>query len=154
ADARRVAVIGTGYLGCELAASCRVLGAQVTLIGPDPTLLGYQLGPVVGQIVTRIHHEQQVDVQAGAGVVGIEAAGAVRRLVLSAGSRMTADVVIVAVGSEPNNEWLTASGLAAPEGVRCDQTLLAAPGVWAAGDVAAIQAGPGQGWHRYEHRLH
>jgi 3-phenylpropionate/trans-cinnamate dioxygenase ferredoxin reductase component len=154
ADARRVAVIGTGYLGCELAASCRMLGARVTLAGPDPALLGSQLGLVVGQIITRIYLEQDVDVRIGASVVGIEALGAVRQIVLSDGSHITADVVIVAVGSEPNCGWLAASGLAAPEGVRCDETLLVAPGVWAAGDIAAIQAGPGGGWHRYEHRLH
>jgi 3-phenylpropionate/trans-cinnamate dioxygenase ferredoxin reductase subunit len=153
ADARRVAVVGTGYLGSELAAGCRMLGARVTLAGPESTLLG-QLGPVVGQIVTRLHHEQDVDVQAGASVVGIEAEGAVRELVLSDGSRIAADVVVVAVGSEPNNGWLADSGLAAPEGVRCDETLLAAPGVWAAGDIAAIQSLPGDGWNRYEHRLH
>lgn len=154
AGARRVAVVGTGYLGSELAASSRMLGASVTLAGPGRTLLGRQLGPVVGQIVTRIHREQEVDVRTGASAVGIEADGPVRLLVLSDGSRVTADVVIVAVGSEPSSRWLGASGLAAPEGVRCDETLLAAPGVWAAGDIAAVQAGPGGGWHRREHRMH
>jgi NADPH-dependent 2,4-dienoyl-CoA reductase/sulfur reductase-like enzyme len=153
-NARRVAVVGTGYLGCELAAGCRALGPQVTLTGPDPTLLGRQLGPAVGQIITDIHREQGIDIRAGASVAGIEADGATRTLVLSDGTRITADLVIAAVGSEPNTGWLAGSGLVAADGVRCDEAMSAAPGVWAAGDIAAVQSAAGGGWQRHEHRLH
>lgn len=152
--ARRVAVIGTGYLGCELAASCRQLGDQVTLIGPDQVLLGSQLGLAVGQVVTRIHQEQGVDVRTGAGVAAIEAEGTVRTIVLSDRTRITADLVILAIGSQPNTEWLAGSGLVAPGGVHCDEAMTAAPGVWAVGDVAAVQAVPDGGWLRNEHRMH
>jgi len=77
-----------------------------------------------------------VDLRLGVGVAGFEGHGRVERVRLDDGTAVDADLVVVGVGVAPNVEWLAESGLTIDNGVVCDETLLAAPGVVAAGDVA------------------
>jgi 3-phenylpropionate/trans-cinnamate dioxygenase ferredoxin reductase component len=134
----RVAIVGAGFIGCEVAATARGLGLEVTLvdIAPHPMTV---LGPELGERCAALHREHGVDLRLGTGVEGFDAdGGRVAAVALADGTRVEADVVVVALGALPNTEWLTGSGLQLGPGVRCDDRLaaLGAEGVWAAGDAA------------------
>ncbi len=148
----RVAVVGAGFIGAEVAATCRGRGHDVTMIEPLPTPLGRVLGDEIGQVMADVHLEHGVDLRTGVGVDRLEADdGRVARVVLSDGSVVEADVVVVGIGVVPNTEWLKGSGLTIDDGVVCDATMLAAPGVTAAGDVARWPNGRFDEVMRVEH---
>ncbi|MFG1960743.1 NAD(P)/FAD-dependent oxidoreductase [Nonomuraea sp. NPDC049028] len=156
--ARRVAVIGAGVLGCEIAATARTLGAEVTLVDPLPTVMVRQLGDELGSLVGALHESHGVRVRTGVGVAGLTGAaagdgpgrdgpgadrlggggpaGLVGAVELTSGESVPADVVVIAVGSVPATGWLAGSGLSLTDGVECDSHCRAAPGVYAVGDVA------------------
>jgi 3-phenylpropionate/trans-cinnamate dioxygenase ferredoxin reductase subunit len=92
----------------------------------------------LGAVIAEIHRDHGVDLRTGVQVEAIEgvADGQVRGVRLGDGSVVDADVVVVGVGVIPETKWLERSGLALDDGVLCDKTCLAAPGIVAAGDVA------------------
>lgn len=136
AGPRRVVVVGAGFIGAEVAATCRGLGLEVTLVEALPVPLERGVGPVLGQVVADLHREHGVDVHLGVGVLRITGDDRVDQVHLTDGTELDADLVVVGVGVTPNTEWLEGSGLTLDNGVLCDETGLAAPGVVAAGDVA------------------
>ncbi|MFB7657863.1 MULTISPECIES: NAD(P)/FAD-dependent oxidoreductase [unclassified Streptomyces] len=149
----RLVVIGAGFLGAETASSARALGLSVTLVEPAPVPLAHAVGQHVGNHLAQLHRDHGVDLRLRSAVVGIDtAAGRATGVHLTDGTRIPADEILVAVGSEPNTEWLAGSGLRLNDGVVCDAYTAAAPCVYAAGDVAR--------WHnplfgtsmRIEHR--
>ena len=129
---RRLVVVGAGFLGAEAAAVARGLGCEVTVLEPAPVPLAHAIGEQVGRVLSEAHREHGVDLRTGVTVAAL-ADGGVR---LADGSLIEADEVLVAVGSLPNTEWLAGSGLNVADGLVCDQYSRAAPGVYAAGDVA------------------
>jgi NADPH-dependent 2,4-dienoyl-CoA reductase/sulfur reductase-like enzyme len=133
---RRIAVVGAGFIGAEVAATCRGLGVEVTLIEALPVPLERSVGPVLGSVIADVHRDHGVDVRLGVGVVRIDGGDRVEQIVLTDGTELEVDLVVVGVGVAPNTEWLEASGLPIDNGVLCDETCLAVPGVVAAGDVA------------------
>jgi NADPH-dependent 2,4-dienoyl-CoA reductase/sulfur reductase-like enzyme len=133
----RVAVIGAGFIGAEVAATCRELGLEVTLIEAAPAPMVRVLPEAVGTFVADLHRVHGVDVRLGVGVDGLVAdGGRVRGVSLADGSVVDASVVVIGIGVVPDVAWLEGSGVPVGNGVTCDQTCLAAPGVVAAGDVA------------------
>ena len=132
----RVAVVGAGFIGAEVAATCRGLGLEVTLIEALPVPLERALGPEMGAVMADVHRDHGVDVRLGVGVDGIDGTGRAERVRLSDGSSLDVDLVVVGIGVVPNTGWLQGSGLTIDDGVVCNETCLAAPGVVAAGDVA------------------
>lgn len=137
AGARRVVVVGAGFIGAEVAASCRERGLDVTMVEPLAQPLARVLGDEVGAVIARVHREHGVDVRLGIGVESIRSGPAgVEAVVLADGSVVDADLVVVGIGVVPNTAWLEGNGLDLDNGVRCDETTLVAPGVVAAGDVA------------------
>jgi len=132
----RVVVVGAGFIGAEVAATARQREIEVSLIEALPQPLGRVLGDEMGAVCADVHREYGVDLRTGVGVEAIEGDGRVERVRLSDGSIIEADVVVVGIGVIPNTEWLEGSGLTIDNGVVCDATCLAAPGVTAAGDVA------------------
>ncbi|MFD8727494.1 NAD(P)/FAD-dependent oxidoreductase [Streptomyces sp. NPDC059611] len=133
----RVAVIGAGFLGSEIAANARAFGLDVTLIAPEPVPLLAQVGPEVGAYVAGLHRDHGVRLRLGAKVVGLaDDGGRVRAVLLDDGTEIPAELVVTAIGSVPAVDWLTGSGLDLGDGILCDAHCRAAPGVWAAGDVA------------------
>ncbi|HEX4530241.1 MAG TPA: FAD-dependent oxidoreductase [Acidimicrobiia bacterium] len=136
-DARpRVVVIGAGFIGSEVAATCRMRGLEVTVLEALPAPLVRGLGPVLGAVCGELHRDHGVDLRLGVGVAAIEGDGKVERVRLDDGSTVEADIVVVGVGVAPVTDWLDGSGLVLDNGIVCDETLLAAPGIVAAGDVA------------------
>ena len=134
----KVAVIGAGFIGAEVAATARGLGLDVTVIEMLATPLARVLGDTLGQVMADLHRDNGVDLRLGVGVNEVVAGdgGRVASVELSDGTSIAADVVVVGIGVIPNTEWLEGSGLEIDNGVVCDETLLAAPGITAAGDVA------------------
>lgn len=131
----RVVVVGAGFIGAEVAATCRGRHLDVTLLEALPSPMVRGLGPVLGDVLGRMHRDHGVDLRTGVGVAGFEGAARVERVLLDDGTSVEADVVVVGVGVVPATEWLEGSGLTLDNGLVCDETLLAAPGITAAGDV-------------------
>ncbi len=133
----RVVVIGAGFIGSEVAATCRSKrGLDVTVLEMLPTPLVRGVGPVIGGVMGELHRDHGVDLRCGVTVAGIEGHGRVERVRLGDGTAIEADIVVVGIGVAPETGWLEGSGLTLDNGVVCDETCLAAPGVVAAGDVA------------------
>jgi 3-phenylpropionate/trans-cinnamate dioxygenase ferredoxin reductase component len=134
----RLAVVGAGFIGCEVAASARKLGLDVTVIDvahqPMPAL-----GAELGARCAELHRSHGVDLRLGTGVDRFEGAGRLEAIRLDDGSRVEADLAVIALGAVPNTDWLDGSGLQLEPGVVCDATLRArgADEVFCAGDVAA-----------------
>ena len=138
----RVVVIGAGFIGGEVASSCRKRGLDVTLVEALPLPLERVLGAEMGRVCAEVHIRNGVDLRLGTGVSHLhtESVDGVDRVVavsLSDGTTVEAEVVVVGIGVTVNTEWLEGSGLDLDNGVVCDDTLLAAPGVVAAGDIAS-----------------
>jgi NADPH-dependent 2,4-dienoyl-CoA reductase/sulfur reductase-like enzyme len=133
----RVAVVGAGFIGAEVAATCRGRGLDVTLIEALPLPLERALGARIGSLVADLHRDHGVDLRLGVGVREVRGEKRVEGLELSDGSRVDAEVVVVGIGVRPATGWLEGSGIALDDGVLCDEACRAsAPGVVAAGDVA------------------
>jgi 3-phenylpropionate/trans-cinnamate dioxygenase ferredoxin reductase component len=136
-QAPRVAVIGAGFIGLEVAASCRKLGLSVSVIEPQARPLLSLLGPSVAEAVYRVHVDQGVQFHTGVTVEALEGSQRVERLLLSDGTIIAADSVIVGIGVTPETRWLEGSGVTLLDGVLCDETCATnVPGIVAAGDVA------------------
>ncbi|MDW5614517.1 NAD(P)/FAD-dependent oxidoreductase [Mycolicibacterium sp. D5.8-2] len=149
--ARRAVVVGAGFIGCEVAASLRKLGVEVVLVEPQPAPLTSVLGQQIGELVTRLHRAEGVDVRCGVGVSEVSGDDRVRKVTLGDGTELDADIVVVGIGSHPATEWLADSGLEIDNGVVCDEAGRAsAPHVWAIGDVASWRDNVG-GQVRVEH---
>jgi 3-phenylpropionate/trans-cinnamate dioxygenase ferredoxin reductase subunit len=137
-EARRAVIIGAGFIGCEVAASMRGLGVDVVLVEPQPQPLAMVLGEQIGELVARLHRDEGVDVRLGVGVAEVRGEGHVDTVVLSDGTELSADLVVVGIGSHPATEWLDGSGIEVDNGVICDEAgRTSAPNVWALGDVAS-----------------
>lgn len=133
----RVVVIGAGFIGAEVAATCRARGLDVTVLEAQEQPMVRGLGPELGAVVADLHRDHGVDLRTGVVIDGVEGdAHGVRGVRLGDGSFVAADAVVVGIGARPVTDWLEGSGLALDDGVVCDETGLAAPGVVAAGDVA------------------
>ncbi len=138
ADIARAVVVGAGFIGCEVAASLRKLGVDVTLVEPQPTPLASVLGRQIGELIARLHRAEGVDVRCGIGVSGVTGTGRVEGVQLSDGTQLDADLVVVGVGSRPSTDWLDGSGIEIDDGIVCDDAgRTSAPHVWAIGDVAS-----------------
>jgi 3-phenylpropionate/trans-cinnamate dioxygenase ferredoxin reductase subunit len=118
-----VLVIGGGFIGCEVAASCRTLDLPVTLVETGATLLARVLGQHLGSVVEAMHKRRGVTIRTGVKVKALEddGTGRVMRARLGDGTAIPADVVVVALGAVRNTAWLEGSGLSFDEGgLDCD----------------------------------
>jgi NADPH-dependent 2,4-dienoyl-CoA reductase/sulfur reductase-like enzyme len=132
----RVVVVGAGFIGAEVAATARQRGLDVTVLEALPVPLSRGLGDRMGMACAALHLDHGVDLRCGVGVAGFEGEERVSGVRLTDGSVVPADVVVVGVGVAPATAWLESSGLELNDGVVCDEHCRAAPGVYAAGDVA------------------
>jgi 3-phenylpropionate/trans-cinnamate dioxygenase ferredoxin reductase component len=146
--AERVVVVGTGWIGSEVAASVRQLGRDVTLVGPDAAPLIRVLGPELGGFYRALHAEHGVRLALGTGVEAFRGNGRVEAVVTGDGRTHPCDLVLVGIGVAPRTELAEAAGLEVGDGVTVDDRLeTSVPGVFAAGDVAGA-------WHpRLQTRL-
>jgi 3-phenylpropionate/trans-cinnamate dioxygenase ferredoxin reductase component len=135
----RLAIIGGGFIGCEVASSACKLGLEVTIVEPMAHPMLRAVGPALAAAMQRVHQAAGVAFRLGEGVVSIDAtdAGALR-IGLTDGSVVAADLVVEAVGSECNVEWLAGNGLDLRDGLLCDDRMRVQgrPDLYAIGDVA------------------
>lgn len=134
----RVVVVGAGFIGCEVAATLHALGHAVTVVEPTGPPLARVIGTVLASAVMRHHEAVGVRFVLGAGVAHFTGTDRVTGVVLDTGETLPADVVVEAVGSVCNTEWLGGNGLDLVDGVLTDNHLRverAAP-IVAVGDIA------------------
>jgi 3-phenylpropionate/trans-cinnamate dioxygenase ferredoxin reductase subunit len=145
-DAGRVAVIGAGWIGSEVAASARQMGSDVVLVDPSPTPLHRVLGDRIGEAFRQLHADHGVALRLRTGVVELRGRDRVEEVVLSDGRVEAADVVVVGVGVTPRVDLAVAAGMKVDDGIVVDENLQSSvPGVHAAGDVASA-------WHPHYRR--
>ncbi len=134
-----VVVIGAGWIGCEVAASARQLGAEVAVVEMASVPLERVLGTEVGGIYGDLHAEHGVRLHLGVGVDSIGGAERVEEVRLSDGTVLAAGTVVVGVGVQPRTELAQAAGLQLDNGVVTDEHLATSvAGIYAAGDVANV----------------
>ena len=127
-----VVIIGSSFIGLEVAASLRARGAAVSVVGPDAVPLGRVLGDEVGTFVRGIHEAKGVAFHLGRKPARITR----DEVILDDGTALPAALVVMGVGVKPRTDLAAAAGLSIDRGVVVDHELRAAPGVWAAGDIA------------------
>ena len=134
---RRAVVVGMGFIGSEVAASLRQIGAEVTAVEGHPVPLARVLGSEVGGVLAAIHREKGVELVLEDSVAAFEGTGRVERVRTKKGRVLACDFVVAGIGIVPNAKLLAAAGAAVDNGVLVDEhcrTTL--PDVYAAGDVA------------------
>jgi NADPH-dependent 2,4-dienoyl-CoA reductase/sulfur reductase-like enzyme len=132
----RLAIVGAGFIGQEVAATARRQGVEVTMIEAAKTPLASVLGEEVGRWFADLHLDEGVRVMTDAMLEGARGGNRVEELILASGERITCDAVVVGVGTVAATEWLLGSGLEG-NGVLTDSSgRTALPGVFAAGDVS------------------
>jgi 3-phenylpropionate/trans-cinnamate dioxygenase ferredoxin reductase subunit len=148
AEGARVVVVGAGFIGSEVAATCRGLGAHVTVIEALSQPLVRVLGPEMGAVCGALHTDHDVTLLTGVGVAGLRPAphphtsdrhatgGRVDGVELEDGRVLDADVVVIGIGVVPTTQWLEGSGLVVSDGVVAEATLHAGDDVVVAGDLA------------------
>jgi NADPH-dependent 2,4-dienoyl-CoA reductase/sulfur reductase-like enzyme len=148
----RIAIVGAGFIGLEVAATARRLGAEVTLVEAARAPLAGVLGPMLGHWFAGLHRDEGVELELGARIERVVGNGRVERIELEGRGPVECDAVLIGIGIQPTTGWLAGSGLDATDGVRVDSLgRSAAAGVLAAGD-AALTYEPRVGRHvRGEH---
>jgi 3-phenylpropionate/trans-cinnamate dioxygenase ferredoxin reductase component len=139
----RLVVIGAGWIGSEVAAAARQMGADVVMIERGNLPLERVLGPEVGAVYRDLHRDHGVELVPATGIDGIVGFRSVEGVRTSGGRTIPCDLVVVGVGAAPRVELAEAAGLTVDNGIAVDERLeTGIPGVFAAGDVAAA-------WHPF-----
>ena len=132
-----VVVIGAGWIGSEVAASARQLGAEVAVVDMVSVPLERVLGPEIGTVYRDLHERNGVKFHLGVGIESIRGDRSVQEVQLTDGTVLPAGAVVVGVGVLPRTELAEAAGLEVDNGVVTDEYLeTTVPGIYAAGDVA------------------
>jgi NADPH-dependent 2,4-dienoyl-CoA reductase/sulfur reductase-like enzyme len=136
----RVAIIGAGWIGLEVAAAARGAGCEVTVLESLDLPLVRVLGPEIAQTFADLHRDHGVDLRTSVQVAAVEAKDGAAVLRLADGATVEADLLVVGVGVTPNDALAREAGLATDNGVLVDELLRTSdPDVFAAGDVANHQ---------------
>lgn len=137
-SARRVAVVGGGLTGCEVACTVVAMARQAVLINSQPYVMPRSVGEQIGTLVTAAHRAAGVQTRLGRSVALAERRRRGWQLQLDSGETVGADLVVVAAGERPDVEWLAGTPADLTDGVLCDETLRVAglDGVVAAGALA------------------
>jgi 3-phenylpropionate/trans-cinnamate dioxygenase ferredoxin reductase component len=143
AAAGRIAIIGGGYIGLEVAAILREQGRAVVVLEGEDRLLKRVMSPLMSDFFLRLHLGHGVEIRLSQRVVRLLGAGRVSAVELADGERLAADLVLVAVGGRANDELAAEAGLACQDGVIVDSHCIATPDIYAAGDCARFPS------HRY-----
>ncbi len=151
----RLAVVGAGYIGMEVAASARSLGCEVTVIEAQDEIMKRSAVPGIAAYLREYHQQQGVRILLGAGVKQIhgngQAKGQAKGVELSSGELVPVDLVMIGVGVRPDITWLADSGVATHRGVKVDEHCRSSVDtIYAAGDVAELRHPLLAGWQVLE----
>lgn len=139
-DAKRVAVIGAGFIGLEFAATARAKGLEVDVIELAPRVMARAVTADISRFFQQRHEQAGMRFHFGVGVAAIERSdGAIAALILSNGQRIGVDSIVVGIGVLPNTEIAAEAGLEIASGIVVDQHLRTAdPDISAIGDCAVF----------------
>jgi 3-phenylpropionate/trans-cinnamate dioxygenase ferredoxin reductase subunit len=136
--ARRIVIVGAGYIGLEVAASARKAGREVTVLEAQSRVLQRVAGPEISSFFDTLHRSHGVDLRLGAMLAGFEGRGRIERAALSSGERIDCDAVLIGVGAAPATELAAEAGLAIDNGIATDERAQTSdPVIYAAGDCAS-----------------
>jgi 3-phenylpropionate/trans-cinnamate dioxygenase ferredoxin reductase component len=137
----RLAIVGAGWIGAELATAAAARGAEVTVVEAGPAPLASAVGAPVGAQTSHWYAAAGVHLRTGVAVESVQPAGSEQGLALVGGGWIAADEVVTAVGVRPATGWLEGSDIWLENGVAVDAGLRASlPGVYAVGDCAAFKS--------------
>ena len=137
AHAGRIVVIGSGWIGCEVAACARMLGVEVAVVSPDPAPLVRTLGPEVAAVLQELHADHGVELHLDSGIEAVVGTDRARGVRTTDGEIIAADLVVVGIGAVPREELARQAGIDVGDGVLVDEFLTTSdPRIFAAGDVA------------------
>jgi 3-phenylpropionate/trans-cinnamate dioxygenase ferredoxin reductase subunit len=141
-QAKRVVIVGGGYIGLEVAAVMRTEGRSVTVVEAQERVLKRVTGRSVSAFFDALHRARGVDIRLNTQVAAIEGEEGVAAVVLADGERVSADLVLLATGARANDDLARAAGLACDDGILVDETTRTQqPGVYAAGDCTRFPSG-------------
>jgi 3-phenylpropionate/trans-cinnamate dioxygenase ferredoxin reductase subunit len=144
----RLAIVGAGWIGAELATAASGRGCRVSVVEAGPAPLAVALGAEIGALTAPWYADAGVDLLLGQAVESVQPGG----LALTGGGWLAADEIVTAVGVRPEVGWLASSGIELENGVATDDRLRSSvPGVYAIGDCAAFWSGRYQRRMRPEH---
>lgn len=139
AQGRRVLIVGGGYIGLEAAAVCAKRGMQVTLVEMADRILQRVASPQTSDYFRALHAAHGVDIREGVGLTRLTGEGRVSGAVLSDGSELALDMVIVGVGIVPATGPAEMAGVDLENGIKTDaHGRTSDPAIWAAGDCASF----------------
>jgi len=137
-EGSHIAILGGGFIGLELAASARKLGATVTLVEGLPRVLSRGVPAEIAEIVANRHAAEGVEILCGAKVAGVEELPGEVCLTLESGRIVSANLLVVGIGAVPNTELAEAAGLVVENGISVDGRLRTSdPDIYAAGDCTS-----------------
>jgi NADPH-dependent 2,4-dienoyl-CoA reductase/sulfur reductase-like enzyme len=136
--AERLVVIGAGFIGAEVSSAARKRGVAVDLVDVAEIPMARHLGPGIGSQFSALHHRHGVQTHFGVGVERLDSREDGVDVVLTDGTSLSADLVVVGLGTQLNTEWLAGSGVRVEDGVVCDSRgrVDGAVDVYAVGDAA------------------
>jgi 3-phenylpropionate/trans-cinnamate dioxygenase ferredoxin reductase subunit len=138
----RIAVIGGGFIGLELAAAARMRGCAVTVIEAEKRLLTRAVPAEIAAVLHEVHVKSGIDIRCGAAVTTIVDHGDSVSIALADGASIDADACIVGIGAIPNTDLAERAGLAVENGVRVDERMATSdPHIFAAGDCCSFPLG-------------
>jgi 3-phenylpropionate/trans-cinnamate dioxygenase ferredoxin reductase component len=146
-EARRVVIVGGGYIGLEVAAVLRQEGREAIVVEAEDRVMKRVTGAVVSGFYDALHRSRGVELRLGARLAGIEGDSRASGVALASGERIAADLVLVATGARANDDLAAAAGLACEDGILVDDFTRAAPGIHAIGDCARFFS------HRYGRKV-
>ncbi|RUX33158.1 ferredoxin reductase [Mesorhizobium sp. M2A.F.Ca.ET.042.01.1.1] len=136
---KRVAIIGGGFIGLELAAAARKLGATVTVIEAQPRILMRGVPAEIAEIIHNAHEAEGVAIRTGQGIAAIADEGKEVGITLADGQRIVADLAVIGIGTVPVTALAAEAGLAIDNGIAVDEHLRTAdPDIFAAGDCCSF----------------
>lgn len=148
----RIAVVGAGWIGCEIAASAREMGIDVALIGRSSLPMESVLGPEMASFYRDVHVDHGVELHLGQDVTEFRGTDSVQEVVLGDGQMLAADAVVAGIGALPRVALAEAAGMTVDNGIVTDEFLATSvPGVFAAGDVANAWISAAGSRRRLEH---
>jgi NADPH-dependent 2,4-dienoyl-CoA reductase/sulfur reductase-like enzyme len=151
-EGTRVAIVGAGFIGLEVASTALSVGAKPIVIEAEPIPLRGLLGEDLGGWLVDWHLGEGVDVITGTGVSEVTGNERAESRFLADGSEIHFDELLIAVGAAPNVEWLEGSGLEIDGGILCaEDGSTSIEGIWAAGDCASPWRSSAERHVRAEH---
>lgn len=136
---QHIAIIGGGFIGLELAATARKLGADVTLIEGLPRVLKRGVPEAIAEVITERHRQEGVDIRCGETIVAVEEGTDSAVIRLGSGEIISADLVLVGIGALPNAVLAEKAGLAIDNGIAVNERLETSEAdIFAAGDCCSF----------------